>query len=79
MHVILSWVAVGLLAIAIDLAYAKWNIEVSRGRTLRACFWSAICPVLGFASMWICLTEVSALIPSALGCAAGTWLAMRWK
>lgn len=79
MHYAISWVAVALLAVGIDLAYARWNLCVTKGRLYQAMFWSALCPVLGFGSLWICLNEVSALVPSALGCAAGTWLAMRWK
>jgi hypothetical protein len=78
-HFLLSWISVAALAILIDLAYAKWTSHVAAGRTYRAMFWSALCPIIGFASFWVCLHELSALIPSALGCALGTWIAMRWK
>jgi hypothetical protein len=74
-----TWLAVAAIAILIDLAYVRWNLCVAQGRLLQAMFWSAACPLLGFLSLWLCLEERTALIPSALGCALGTWLAMRWK
>jgi hypothetical protein len=78
-HFLLSWVAAGLLALLVDVVIARWNICVNRGHVREAMIWSAISPVLAFASLWICLGELSALLPNALGCAAGTYLAMRWK
>jgi hypothetical protein len=74
-----TWLAVAAIAVVIDLVYARWNLSLTQGQLLPAMLWSAACPLLGFTSLKICLEKRSAIIPSALGAALGTWLAMRWK
>jgi hypothetical protein len=78
-HYVITWLIVGLLALFIDLAYARWTANVAKGRVVQAMLWSAICPIASFGSFWICVHDLPALIPTAVGCALGTWLSMRWK
>lgn len=77
--IVLTWAATFLLAVAIDYVYSNWIAAVSRKRVLLACTCSAAIPVLSFFSLLVCLENKSAVIPTALGYAVGTFLAMRGK
>lgn len=78
-HLLGTWLAVAAISLAIDFVYARWQLSMAEGRAYPAMFWSAACPILGCASLWLWLHDPFTVIPNALGCAAGTWLAMRWK
>lgn len=73
----LTWIATFLLAVAIDYVYSNWIAAVAKKRVLVACTCSAAIPVLSFFSLLVCLENRSAVIPTALGYAVGTFLAMR--
>lgn len=77
--IVLTWFATFCLAVAIDYVYSNWIAAVSQKRVLLACSCSAAIPVLSFFSLVVCLENRSAVIPTALGYAVGTYLAMRGR
>ena len=76
MNQILACGGAFVISLGIDYAYAKWLLAVNDQRILVACLYSALCSVLGFVSLLACLDSWIAIIPSALGHAFGTYLAM---
>lgn len=77
--IVLTWIVTFCLAVAIDYVYSNWMVAVSQKRVFLACGCSAALPVLSFFSLLVCLENRSAVIPTALGYAVGTFLAMRGR
>lgn len=75
--IVLTWVVTFVIAVGIDFVYSNWIKAVSDGRVLVACACSAAIPVLSFFSLLVCLSDKTAVIPTAVGYAVGTYLAMR--
>lgn len=78
MNVYLSCLASFVLSLAIDFVYAKWQAYMNADRVAGAMAYSAMCPVIGYFSFFAWFDHGIAIIPSSIGCALGTLLAMRW-
>ena len=76
---LLTWIAAAAFAVAFDYVCVKYNRSIARDRVYQAMLWSALCPILSVGSIYFCLKELPAVIPTAVCCALGTWLAMRVK
>lgn len=74
--VMLTWLAAFGVAIGVDFTYAKWVTSIAGRRRTPAALFSALCTVLGTVSVVVCVGEYSAIIPTALGHALGTWIAV---
>ena len=79
MYLFLSWIMAFTLAIGVDWSYAKWVLNLAERRRAPASFFSALCTVLGSVSVLVCVNEYSAVVPTALGHALGTWIAVGKK
>lgn len=77
--IVLTWIVTFVIAVGIDFVYSHWLRAVTDGRVLVAVTCSAAIPVLSFFSLLVCLENRSAVVPTALGYAVGTYLAMRRK
>jgi hypothetical protein len=76
MNLILPCLLAFGIAIAIDYVYASWLVAINDKRTLAACVYSFLCPLLGSLSLLVFLDHWVTLFPASLGHAAGTWLAL---
>lgn len=61
-----------------DIVWTKYTQSVARSDILASCLWSAIIPVLSALLVWQYIFNPYALIPMAMGAAAGTWVAMTY-
>lgn len=76
METVFMWVASFVFAVLIDVVYTLWIKAVADHKRVAASVWSALCPLLGFLSLLVCLDAYSAILPAAVGHALGTWIAM---
>lgn len=75
----MDWLYAFALALARDYVATKWTKEVASGGSLKACIYSAICPILDLCSLFIWLHDWHAILATAAGYAAGTWLGMKGR
>lgn len=72
-----TWAAAFAFALLLDFVAARWTLCLAARRPA-AVVYSVLCFLLGFGGYALCYDSRDALVPSCLGHALGTYLALRW-
>jgi len=72
----MTWLAMFVMCMGLDLVYVFWLREVHDKRKWRAASWSALCVLIGSLTTVFCVWDLWLILPQCLGHACGTVIAM---